>query len=36
MNLLLSKLPVPGTMLHTVIEIKGIINRKKQILLAGL
>lgn len=36
MNLLLSKLPEPGTMLDPVIEIKGIINRKKQILLAGL
>lgn len=36
MNLLLSKLPVPGTMLDTAIEIKGIINRKKKILLAGL
>lgn len=35
MNLLLSKLPIPGTMLDTVIEIKGIMNRKgKKVLPA--
>lgn len=34
MNLLLSEAPVPGTMLDTVIETKGLISRQKKILLA--